>query len=245
MKRLLLILGTLTLTAGCATGCAHQTALAPVLQATATGSTIVESSGGKQLGTPGAMLQQPLVVQVNDVQGNAVTGALVEFRAAEHVTFDPAASLTDSSGQVSTTVTLGGTSGRYELTAASTDKSGKQFDLNITELALGYQTQLGYELDQKYCARCHDQVSTPQRVSNYDNLAVKPPAFTDGDTLNKRSDSDLTAIISHGGPALNRSALMPPYGATLGKPDIQALIAYIRLVSSPPSRIAGLVYARR
>jgi mono/diheme cytochrome c family protein len=239
------ILGTLSLMGGWAAGCASHTALPPALQATDAGSTIVQSSGGNQLGTPGAMLPQPLVVQVNDAQGNAVTGALVEFRAAEHVTFDPAASLTDSSGQVSTTVTLGGTSGRYELTAASTDKSGKQFDLNITELALGYQTQLGYELDQKYCARCHDQVSTPQRVSNYDNLAVKPPAFTDGDTLNKRSDSDLTAIISHGGPALNRSALMPPYGATLGKPDIQALIAYIRLVSSPPSRIAGLVYARR
>ena len=245
MKRLIWILVSLTLAAGCADGCAHHTAPLPTLQATATGSTIVESSGGRQLGTPGAMLPRPLVVQVNDAHGDAVTGALVEFLPLEGVTFDPAASLTDSSGQVSTTVTLGGTSGRYDLTAASTDKSGNQLNLHITELALGYQTQLGYQLDRNYCARCHDRESSPPRVSNYDNLAVKPHPFADGDALNRLSDSDLTTIISYGGPALNRSALMPPYGATLGKPDIQALIALIRLVSGPPLRTPGPVYARR
>jgi mono/diheme cytochrome c family protein len=205
----------------------------------------VESSGGKQLGTPGAMLPQPLVVQVNDSQGNAVTGALVRFSAPEGMSLDPAESLTDSSGQVSTNVTLGTVSGRYELTAASNDKDGKELALKITELAAGYQQQLGYELQDQYCARCHDQESSPQRVSNYDNLAVKPHSFTEGETLNNFSDADLIAIISHGGPALNRSALMPPYGATLSRADIQALIAYIRLVSDPPWRAAGVVYAKR
>jgi mono/diheme cytochrome c family protein len=205
----------------------------------------VESSGGKQLGTPGAMLPQPLVVQVNDSQGNAVAGALVRFSAPEGMSFDPAESLTDSSGQVTTNVTLGAVSGRYELIAASNDKDGKELVLKITELAAGYQQQLGYELQDQYCARCHDQESSPQRVSNYDNLAEKPHSFTEGETLNKLSDSDLIAIISHGGPALNRSALMPPYGATLSKADIQALIAYIRLVSDPPWRVTGVVYAQR
>jgi len=243
MKQILWI-STVVLSA-VAAGCAHSTAPTPALRATAIGAAIVESSGGKQLGTSGSMLPQPLVVQVNDAQGNAVTGALVTFRAPAGVSFDPAASLTDSSGQASTNVTLGGTSGRYQLTAASTDKTGKSFELNITELALGYQEQIGYELDQNYCARCHDQESSAERVSNYDNLAVKPHAFTDGDTLNKLSDSDLTAIISHGGPALNRSALMPPYGSTLSKVEIQALIAYIRLVADPPWRVTGVVYAKR
>ena len=218
---------------------------APGPHATAFGAAIVESSGGEQLGTPGAALPQPLVVQVNDAQGNAVTGALVMFSAPADVSFDPAQGLTDSSGQVSTNVTLGGTSGRYHLTAASTDKNGKPFDLSIVELALGYQQQLGYEVDQNYCARCHDQESSPERVSNYDNLAVKPHAFTDGQTMNGLSDSDLIAIINHGGPALNRSALTPPYGATLSKAEVQALVAYIRLVSTPPWRAPGMVYAKR
>lgn len=243
MTRLLWISGTMALLV--ATGCARQSAPAPAAHATAFGAALVESSGGKQLGTPGTALPQALVVQVNDAQGNAVTGALVTFSATGGAAFDPAQSLTDSSGQATTTVTLGGTPGRYELMAASADKSGKPFTLSTTELALGYQEQVGYAVDQNYCARCHDQESSAERVSNYDNLAVKPHVFTDGQTQNALSDADLTAIISHGGPALNRSALMPPYGATLSKAELQAVIAYIRLVSDPPWRAAGVVYAKR
>jgi mono/diheme cytochrome c family protein len=184
-------------------------------------------------------------VQVNDAKGNAVAGAPVSFSGPAGVGFDPTDGVTDSNGQVTTTVTLGGISGRYELRAASLDKSGRPFTVNITELALGYQEQVGYAVDQNYCARCHDQESSAERVSNYDNLAVKPRAFIDGQTLNKLTDADLTAIINHGGPALNRSALMPPYGATLSKAEVQALIAYIRIVSDPPWRAAGVVYAKR
>jgi mono/diheme cytochrome c family protein len=83
------------------------------------------------------------------------------------------------------------------------------------------------------------------RVSNYDNLEVKPHAFSEGNTLNKISDADLTSIILHGGPALNRSALMPPYGNTLSAPDIKAIIAYIRALSDPPYQPPGTVYARQ
>jgi mono/diheme cytochrome c family protein len=205
----------------------------------------VEVSGGKQIGATGTVLSQPLVVQVNDDQGTAVAGALVEFSAPSGVSFDPLSGLTDSSGQLSTNVTLGGMAGRYQLIATTRTKAQKRVDLKIEEIALGYQQKLGSQLDQEYCARCHNPESTPERVSNYDNLEVKPHAFTEGDTLNKMSDADLTAIISHGGPALNKSALMPPYGYTLSKTEIQALIAYIRLVSDPPYQAAGIVYAQK
>jgi hypothetical protein len=225
-------------------GCKQR--IAPVgLHPTAAGAAIVESSGGTQLGNPGAVLSQPLVVQVNDQQGNAVTGALVSFSGPADVAFNPAQALTDSSGQFSTQVTLGGIAGRYELTASSSDSAGKPLVLKITELAASYQQELGVEIDQKYCARCHDPESTPQRVSNYDNLDVKPHAFIEGDVLNKLSDSDLLAIIGHGGPALNRSPLMPPFGATLNKSETQALVAFIRLVSEPPYKLPGTVYGNR
>jgi hypothetical protein len=59
------------------------------------------------------------------------------------------------------------------------------------------------------------------------------------------SDAELAAVISHGGPALNKSALMPPYGFTLSKSEIQALIAYIRIISDPPYHAAGIVYAQK
>jgi mono/diheme cytochrome c family protein len=224
--------------------CSRKSESAPKLKPTAFGTALVESSGGKQIGQTGSLLSQPVVVQVNDEQGNAVTGALVEFAAATGVTFDPPSGLTDSSGQVTINVALGGMAGRYQITASTFAKSHQKIELKVEEIALGYQQTLGRRLADQYCQRCHDSESTVERVSNYDNLEVKPHPFTEGDTFNKISDADLTAIISHGGPALNKSALMPAWGNTLGKSDIQALIAYIRAVSDPPSRDAGPEFAK-
>jgi mono/diheme cytochrome c family protein len=226
------------------TSCSHKSASAPLSKPTAFGVAIVESSGGKQIAQTGMALPQPLVVQVNDEQGAAVAGAQVEFSAATGVTFDPAYGLTDSSGQISTNVTLGGMAGRYRLLASTTNKAQKKVALPIEEIALGYQQTLGRQLNDQYCDRCHNPESTVTRVSNFDNLEVKPHPFTEGDTLNKVSDADLTAIISHGGPALNKSALMPAWDNTLSRSDIQALISYIRAISDPPNSNAGTVFAK-
>lgn len=239
MKRLLLI----ALLLAAAAGCSRRSPATEQLHPAAFGSAVVEVSGGKQVAGIGATLDQPVVVQVNDAQGNAVTGAAVFFRGPAGVAFNPAAGLTDSSGQFTTSVTLGGTAGRYQLVAYTKDSSGKTVELKLEEIALGWQQTLGRQLNRQYCARCHDPESTPERVSNYDNLATKPHPFAEGDTLNKLSDNDLGAIISHGGPALGKSPEMPPFGYTLSKSGIQALIAYIRAVSDPPYQSAGVVYA--
>jgi len=226
-------------------GCVHKSVSAAGPAPTAFGSAIVESSGGKQIGAAGAVLSQPWILQVNDDQGNAVAGAQVFFSGPAGVSFDPPSGLTDSSGQLSTSVVLGGMAGRYQLVASTRTKTQKKIDLKTDEIALDYQRRLGQLLDDKYCSRCHNPESTPERVSNYDNLEVKPHAFTEGDTLNKMSDADLMAIISHGGPALNKSPLMPPYGYTLSKTEMQALIAYIRMVSDPPYQAPGMIYAQK
>jgi mono/diheme cytochrome c family protein len=219
-------------------GCARKALSAP--PSTAYGSVIVEVSGGKQAAPVGARLEQPVVVQVNDDQGNAVTGALVSFHGPSGVEFEPAAGSTDSSGQFTTLVSLGGLAGRYRIAASTLTKTQQTATLKIEEIALGYEEILGRELNEQYCSRCHNPESTPERVSNYDNLEVKPHPFTEGDTLNKMSEADLVSIISHGGPALNKSPLMPPYGYTLSKADVQALIAYIRMISDPPYQAPGM-----
>lgn len=238
------LLTTLTLLAATlVTSCSH-IVLLPTPKPSAFGAVIVEASGGKQIAMAGTALPQPLVVQVNDEQGTAIAGALVEFSAARGVAFDPANGITDSSGQVATNVTFGSLAGRYQLTASSTNKAQKKIDLPIEEIALGYQQTLGRQINDQYCERCHNPESTVERVSNFDNLQVKPHSFTDGDTLNKISDADLTAIISHGGPALNKSALMPAWGNTLSRSDVQALISYIRAISDPPNRDAGPMFTK-
>jgi len=168
---------------------------------------------------------------------------LVEFSAAPGVTFDPPSALSDSSGQVTTNVSLGGMAGRYQITASTFDKSHKKVELKLEEIAFGYQQTLGRRLNDQYCDRCHNSESTAERVSNYDNLEVKPHPFSEGDTLNKLSDADLIAIITNGGPALQKSALMPAWGNTLSKSDIQAVMAYIRAVSDPASRDSGPLYS--
>ncbi|HEY3629121.1 MAG TPA: c-type cytochrome [Terracidiphilus sp.] len=226
-------------------GCRQKAVPPGVTHPTASGAALVETSGGKQVGTVGTALPQPIVIQVNDGQGNAVAGAMVKFRGPGGVHFDPIEGVSDSSGQFTTNVSLGGVAGRYQILVSSRDKSEREITLKLDEIATGYQQQLGYQLDQNYCSRCHSSESSPERVSNHDNLEVKPHEFTDGDTLNKMSDADLLAIISHGGPSLNRSPLMPPYGSTLSKAEIQALIAYIRVISDPPYKAAGVVYTQQ
>ena len=237
------VMGTILAIASVA-GCKHPAQQAGTLKATAAGTALVESSGSHQLGATGTALKDPLVVQVNDDQGTAVAGALVEFHGPSGVSFEPAAMLTDSSGQATTAVTLGTAAGRYQLSAVTAGKS-KAVTLETVETALGYQQRLGSILNAKYCSRCHDPESSPEQVSNFDNLEVKPHAFAEGNTLNKMTDPDLMAIILHGGPALNRSALMPPYGNTLSPADVRALILYIRAVADPPYEPAGTVYARK
>jgi mono/diheme cytochrome c family protein len=202
--------------------------------ATGFGVAIVGIGGEKQAAGVGASLDQPVVAQVNDAQGNGVAGALVQFGGAGGVRFDPPAGLTGNDGQFSTTVRLGSQAGVYSVVATTRDKSGKSLQTMFPEVALDYQQTLGRELSEKYCSRCHNSESSAEKVSNHDNLNVAPHAFSDGATLNRMSRANLIAIIGHGGPALGKSSEMPPYSPTLSGGDIEALAAYLRAVADPP-----------
>ncbi len=236
MKRLFPALALLAVTA-CSRVAPPQSSVPP---ATGFGAAIVDVSGEKQAASVGATLDQPVVAQVNDAQGTAVAGALVQFSGSGGVQFDPPSGLTGGDGQFSTTVRLGSLSGAYSLVATTRDKAGKSVQVTFPEIALDYQQTLGRELNQKYCTRCHDSESTAERVSNHDNLTAPPHAFSDGATLNPISRANLIAIIGHGGVALSKSPEMPPYAATLSPSDIEALAAYIRAVADPPYRPQGV-----
>jgi mono/diheme cytochrome c family protein len=221
-------LSTLALALASACACARRPAEPPESKPKAFGSALVLVSGEKQAAGVGARLDQPVVVQVNNAQGAAVAGALVRFAGAGGVTFDPDRGLTGSDGQFTTNVSVGSVSGRYQIVAATADSSGKLVEIRLDEVALGYQEMLGQKLNETHCARCHDSESTPERVSNHDNLNAKPHSFTDGAVLNAMSDANLVGIITHGGAALGKSPEMPPYGNTLTKPEIDALAAFLR-----------------
>jgi mono/diheme cytochrome c family protein len=226
-----------------ASGCARRPAAITEPRPKAFGAAVILVSGEKQVAGVGAQLDQPVVVQVNDAKGAAVAGALVRFAASGGAGFQPDHGLTGADGQFSTALSLGSMGGQYQIVASTADASGKRVELSIVEIALGYQEQLGQQLNAVHCIRCHDSESTPERVSNHDNLNAKPHAFTDGAVLNAMSDVNLAAIISHGGAALNKSPEMPPYANRLTKAEIDALAAYIRAVADPPYRPQGVFYA--
>jgi mono/diheme cytochrome c family protein len=223
-------------------GCRKQPTTPAASTGSATGEALVLVSGDKQAASVGMALDQPVVVQANDAQGTAVPGVAVSMSGDPGVKFDPAEGVTDDSGQFTTQVSAPGMSGGFQVVAAI--DSGK-VQLSVPEIALGYEEILGRQLSDKYCARCHDPESSPERVSNMDNLNPKPHAFTEGDTYNKISDADLMSLINHGGSALNKSASMPPFGYTLSKSDLHAVASYIRAVADPPYRPAAGNYANK
>ncbi|MFI5106574.1 MAG: Ig-like domain-containing protein, partial [Terriglobales bacterium] len=139
MKRLISVVMAVTITGSCV----QRTKGPAEAQPKAFGAAVVLVSGEKQLAGVGSQLDQPLVVQVNDAQGAAVAGALVTFSVAGGVTLNPDHGLTGSDGQLSTSVSLGGFRGRYQIAAATRDASGKRSEVRIDEIALGYQEMLG------------------------------------------------------------------------------------------------------
>ena len=238
MRRVAIASILLTLSAACA-----KRPAAPEEKPKAFGAALISVSGDKQTAGVGALLDQPLVVQVNDAQGAPVPSALVRFAGAGGMTFQPDHGLTGPDGQFTTNVTLGGMSGHYQVAAITMNPAGKPVEIHIDEIGLGYQAMLGERINRIHCIRCHDSESTPERVSNHDNLDPPPHGFTNGAIMNSMSDADLVAIIAHGGVALHKSAEMPPYGDTLTKTEIDALVAYLRAVSDPPYRPQGVFYA--
>jgi mono/diheme cytochrome c family protein len=228
-----------------ALGCSHPSTQPAVKPPSAVPAAIVAVSGDKQVATIGTPLDQPLVVQVNDAHGAPVAGASVWFGSVHGAAFQPDFGVTGSDGQFTTAVTIGSLAGRYQISASTIGAGGKTIEIRIAELALGFQENQGRQLSDFYCARCHDSESTPERVSNHDNLTAQAHSFDNGAFLNKIGDPDLLAIISHGGPALGKAAEMPPYEPTLSKADIAALAAYIRAIADPPYQSRETVYARR
>jgi uncharacterized protein YfaS (alpha-2-macroglobulin family) len=86
--------------------------------APATPTTLSVVSGGAQTGAVGTALASPVVVQVQDASGKPVSGVTVTWIAANGATSSPE-SVSDSTGRVSVTWTLGATPGSEALSATA------------------------------------------------------------------------------------------------------------------------------
>jgi mono/diheme cytochrome c family protein len=103
---------------------------------------------------------------------------------------------------------------------------------------LGYHESQGKRVFYQYCVWCHAD-SSPAGPSNRSNLTPMPPLMNDGEKLNGESDEYMQNIITLGGSALGKSAMMPPYGKTLSSDEIKAVIAFTRAIAQPAYQKPG------
>jgi cytochrome c oxidase cbb3-type subunit 3 len=103
---------------------------------------------------------------------------------------------------------------------------------------LGYQESQGKRVFYQYCVWCHADAS-PAGPSNRSNLTPVPPLMNDGEKLNAESDEYIANIITLGGSALGKSAMMPPYGQTLSPEEIKAVVAFTRAIAQPAYQRPG------
>jgi len=128
---------------------------------------------------------------------------------------------------------------RERLRAPQTDSSVNAYDSEADWnnpdhlIPLNYQQTEGKRIFYDKCVWCHAD-ATPAGPSNRSNLTPTPHLINDGSTLNPLSDEFLQNLITLGGSALGKSAMMPPWGRTLSQEEIRAVIAYIRAVAQPP-----------
>lgn len=105
-------------------------------------------------------------------------------------------------------------------------------------IPLSYQQAQGKRAFYQHCVWCHAD-ATPAGPSNRSNLTPVPPLLNDGATLNAESDEYMQNIITLGGSAMGKSAMMPPYGRMLSAEEIRSVIAFMRAVAQPPYQPPG------
>jgi cytochrome c oxidase cbb3-type subunit 3 len=79
-----------------------------------------------------------------------------------------------------------------------------------------------------YCAQCHGMDGKGRGINVTKDFATDPRNLTDSTEMAKRTDDDLRGVIKDGGPSISKSALMPPWGATLSTDEVEGLVKYIR-----------------
>ena len=80
-----------------------------------------------------------------------------------------------------------------------------------------------------YCAQCHGLKRNGTGI-NLPGLSVRPRDHTDSKGMGDTPDEELFKAIKLGGLAVNKSVLMPTWGAVLSDQQITEMVKYLRQV---------------
>jgi len=105
--------------------------------------------------------------------------------------------------------------------------------LSIAALCLSFvfavpaQAETAANNYRTYCMQCHGLKGNGMGL-NIRDMSVQPRDHTDAKSMGGRSDAELFKVIKEGGLAINKSALMPPWGDTFSDAEIKDLVKYLR-----------------
>jgi len=90
-----------------------------------------------------------------------------------------------------------------------------------------YELRLGKQAFQYYCQSCHGETGAGDGFNAF-NLDPRPRDLSDPAFQRKKTDAELSDAIQRGGAGVGLSALMPPWGKTLSRAEIERLVLYLR-----------------
>ena len=90
-----------------------------------------------------------------------------------------------------------------------------------------YELRLGRATYEHYCQTCHGETGAGDGFNAF-NLDPHPRDLSDKAFQKKKTDADLADTIQRGGAGVGLSALMPPWGRTLSREEIDQTILYLR-----------------
>lgn len=116
--------------------------------------------------------------------------------------------------------------------ASQADPLMQVFEKQAREEGLSRIETDGKRLFAHYCVTCHGETGEGDG-QNSSNLDPKPPDFRTSLTLHQ--PAYWRQIIEAGSLAVGRSPQCPPWGRALASADIDALVAYVGVLSRPAS----------
>ncbi len=92
---------------------------------------------------------------------------------------------------------------------------------------MSYELRLGRATFQHYCQTCHGETGAGDGFNAF-NLDPHPRDLSDPAFQKKKTDADLTDAIQRGGAGVGLSSMMPPWGRTLSKEQVEQVVLYVR-----------------
>ena len=96
----------------------------------------------------------------------------------------------------------------------------------------------GQRVFQHYCQICHGEDGKGDGF-NAGRLTPPPRDFTDRKFWNSTTDERVHFAVTQGGPSVGKSVLMPAWGHTLSKAQIDDVIVYVRAFASASPEVGS------